>query len=231
MTVGKRSSGVLVAALVVVGCAAGWSTQAGGDDGKDGRVKRPLQVEGAGGAERVPQNGFYPVAVWYSGGKAGARRLEKVTGDSARAWKEDLEKIKGLGFNTVRTWVEWNVGEPREGEYHLENLDLLLKLAGEEGLKVIVQVYVDSAPEWVGAKFPDGRYAAQDGQPIPSQAAPGFCFDNKNVKKAELGFFQEVARHAGKTAAFYGWDLWSEPAALNWARIGCKAEPTLACFA
>ena len=98
-------------------------------------------------------------------------------------------------------------------------------LADEVGLRVIVQVYVDSAPEWVGAKYPEGRYAAQDGQPIPSQAAPGFCFDNKNVRKAVLGFFQEVARHAEKSAAFYGWDLWSEPAALNWARVGYKSEP------
>ena len=168
---------------------------------------------------------FFPISVWYSGGKARAPMLEEINTESARLWKEDLLKIKGLGFNTVRTWVEWNVGEPREGEYHLENLDLLLRLANEVGLKVIVQVYVDSAPEWVGSKYPEGRYEAQDGQPIPSQAAPGFCFDNKNVRKAVLDFFQEVARHADKSSAFYGWDLWSEPAALNWARVGYKSEP------
>ena len=171
------------------------------------------------------QSSFYPVSVWYSGGKARAPMLEEVSPESARLWKEDLLKIKGLGFNTVRTWVEWNVGEPREGEYHLENLDLLLRLADEVGLKVIVQVYVDSAPEWMGAKFPEGRYVAQDGLAIPSQAAPGFCFDNQNVRKAVLAFFQEVARHAEKSKAFYGWDLWSEPAALNWARVGYKSEP------
>ena len=165
------------------------------------------------------------MAVWYSGGKARAPMLEQITPDSPRVWKEDLLKIKGLGFNTVRTWVEWNVGEPREGEYHLENLDLLLRLANEIGLKVITQVYVDSAPEWVGQKYPDGRYEAQDGQPIPSQAAPGFCFDHLGVRKAVLDFFQEVARHAEKSSAFYGYDLWSEPAALNWARIGYKANP------
>jgi beta-galactosidase len=151
--------------------------------------------------------------------------LERITPDSPRLWKEDLLKIKNLGFNTVRTWVEWNVGEPREGEYHLENLDLLLRLANEVGLKVIVQVYVDSAPEWVGQKYPDGHYAAQDGQPIPSQAAPGYCFDHPGVRKAELAFFQEVALHASASPAFYAWDLWSEPAALNWARIGYKSEP------
>jgi len=168
---------------------------------------------------------FFPVAVWYSGGKARAPMLETVTPDSSRSWKEDLLKIKGLGFNTVRTWVEWNVGEPQEGQYHLENLDLLLGLANETGLRVIVQVYVDSAPEWVGQKYPNGRYAAQDGQAIPSQAAPGYCFDHRGVRKAILDFFQEVARHVAGNPAFYGWDLWSEPAALNWARVGYKSEP------
>lgn len=168
---------------------------------------------------------FFPVSVWYSGGKTRAPMLSAITPDSPREWKDDLLKIKSLGFNTVRTWVEWNVGEPREGEYHLENLDLLLRLSNEVGLRVIVQVYVDSAPEWVGRKYPDGRYAAQDGEPIPSQAAPGYCFDHPSVRQAELAFFQEVARHADRSPAFYGWDLWSEPAALNWARIGYKAEP------
>ena len=168
---------------------------------------------------------FFPVAVWYSGGKARAPMLETITPDSPRLWKEDLSKIKELGFNTVRTWVEWNIAEPEEGNYHLENLELLLRLANEVGLKAIVQVYVDSAPEWVGKKYPDGRYAAQDGAPIPSQAAPGYCFDNRGVRKAILDFFQQVARHAAASPAFYGWDLWSEPAALNWVRVGYKSEP------
>lgn len=185
-------------------------------------VGRPQQA-----ARTLPANPptFFPVSVWYSGGKARPPILEPITPASPQLWKEDLQKIRGLGFNTVRTWVEWNTGEPRQGEYHLENLDLLLRLAHEVGLRVIVQVYVDSAPEWVGVQYPDGHYAAQDGQPIPSQAAPGYCFDHPGVRKAILDFYQEVARHARNSPAFYGWDLWSEPAALNWARVGYKSEP------
>src|SRR5437763_10711332 len=142
-----------------------------------------LGASDPGSGNKSPSHGvnpqqFFPVSVWYSGGKARAPMLERITPDSPRLWKQDLLKIKQLGFNTVRTWVEWSVGEPREGEYHIENLDLILKLANEVGLRVIVQVYADSAPDWVGKKFPDGRYTAQDGQPIPSQAAPGYCIDH-----------------------------------------------------
>lgn len=165
------------------------------------------------------QESFLPVSVWYGGGKARAPMLEPITPDSRRIWRADLEKIKSLGFNTVRTWVEWTAGEPAEGQYQLEQLDLMLALAREVGLKAIVQVYVDSAPDWVGRKFPDSHFVAQNGQAIPSQSAPGFCFDHPGVRKAVLAFFQEVARHAERSPVFFGWDLWSEPHVINWAEI------------
>jgi beta-galactosidase len=166
-----------------------------------------------------PDGDFLPVSVWYGGGKVRAPMLEPVTAASAGVWRKDLEQIKSLGFNTVRTWVEWTAGEPREHEYHLEQLDLMLKLAEQAGLKVIVQTYVDSAPDWVGSKYPDGHFVAQNGQAIPSQSAPGFCFDHPGVRAATLDFLKEVARHAAESPAFYGWDLWSEPHIINWAEI------------
>jgi beta-galactosidase len=160
---------------------------------------------------------FFPVAVWYSGGKARAPMVSGLGPGSEREWRDDLARIKGLGFNTVRTWVEWSAGEPREGAYHLANLDLMLRLAEETGLRVIVQVYVDSAPEWVGQKFRDGRFTAQSGVSLPSQAAPGFCVDHPGVRTAVLRFFEEVARHASRSPAFHAYDVWSEPAVMNWA--------------
>lgn len=169
---------------------------------------------------------FFPVSVWYAGGRARAPMLEPVTPDSRHIWREDLEQIKALGFNTVRTWIEWSAAEPRPGEYHFEQLELMLSLAEETGLKVMVQVYADSAPDWVGQKFPDGHYVAQNGEAVPSQAAPGFCFDHPGVRQAVLRFYQEAARRARKSPAFYGWDLWSEPHVINWAIIDYIPNPS-----
>ena len=160
---------------------------------------------------------FFPVAVWYSGGTARAPMLSPVSPGSEAAWRKDLAAIKALGFNTVRTWVEWSAAEAREGEYRFDQLDLLLRLADETGLKVIVQVYVDSAPEWVGRKFPDGQFVSQGGVAIRSQAAPGFCVDHPGVRRAVLGFFAEVARRASTSPVLHAYDLWSEPAVMNWA--------------
>ncbi len=162
---------------------------------------------------------FFPFSVWYSGGKARAPMLEPVDEGSRERWRADLEQIKRLGFNTVRTWVEWTASEPRPGEYDFSNLELLAELAQEVGLKLFIQVYVDSAPDWVGDRWADARFVAQSGAVIPSQAAPGFCFDHGEVQAKILDFYRRVARVATRYPNFIGWDLWSEPHIINWAII------------
>lgn len=162
---------------------------------------------------------FFPVSVWYSGGKARAPMLSTMTPESRAQWGRDLDQIKRLGFNTVRTWVEWAHCEPRPGELHFENLKLLCELAGERDLKVIVQVYADSAPDWVGRAHPDALLEAQSGEKVPSQAAPGYCTDHAGVREAMLNFYTEAARVAVAYPSLYAWDLWSEPHILNWAII------------
>ena len=162
---------------------------------------------------------FFPFSVWYSGGDARAPMLSQVTPESREEWMKDLQQIKDLGFNTVRTWVEWQRAEPREGEYNFENLRLLMELAEEVGLKVFIQMYVDSAPDWVGQQFPDAKFMTQSGVQVESQSAPGFCTDHSGVADAVHNFYTETARVANEYTNFYGWDLWSEPHIINWANI------------
>jgi beta-galactosidase len=159
---------------------------------------------------------FVPVAVWYSGGKSRAPMISRDPAAERQQWLSDLRTIKATGFNTVKTWVDWATTEPREGEFHLEGLKQLLDLAQQTGLRVIVQVYADSAPDWVGRKYPDAEFVTSTGVKIQSQAAPGFCFDHPGVRAAVLEFYGRVAKVAAASPAFYGYDLWSEPHIVNW---------------
>ena len=184
-----------------------------------------------------PDTTIYPIAVWYGGGKARAPMQESNATANRAAWKKDLAQIRGLGFPAVKTWVEWASSERQEGKYDLGNLDQLLELADEAGLRVIIQVYVDSAPDWLGEKYPDSRFVAQNGESIPSQAAPGFCTDHPEIARRVASFYSEVARHAVKHRSFYAYDLWSEPHIINWAVINyipdaqfCFCRNTLAKF-
>ena len=192
----------------------------------------------AGIAPAAPQEkSVFPIAVWYGGGKARAPMQESNARANRPAWKKDLDQIRTLGFPAVKTWVEWASSERTEGKYALENLDQLLELADESGLRVIIQVYVDSAPDWLGEKFPDARFVAQNGDAIPSQAAPGFCTDHPEIAKRVAAFYRAVARVALKHRSFYAYDLWSEPHIINWAVINyipdaqfCFCRHTLAKF-
>lgn len=179
----------------------------------------------------------YPIAVWYGGGKARAPMQESDARANREVWKKDLEQIRSLGFPAVKTWVEWASSERQEGKYNLENLDQLLELADETGLRVIIQVYVDSAPDWVGEKYPDARFVAQNGAAIPSQAAPGYCTDHPEISRLVGRFYGTIAEHARQHRSFYAYDLWSEPHIINWAEINyipdaqfCFCPHTLAKF-
>ena len=143
--------------------------------------------------------------------------LERDPLSKVDAWRKDIVQIKKLGFNTVRCWIDWASGEPDEGRYQFQTIDVILKLAEEQGLKVIVQVYMDSAPSWVGRKYPDSLFVSSNGEAIHPESAPGYCVDNPGVHEEELKFYTALAQDAKKSPAFLGWDLWSEPHVINWA--------------
>jgi len=145
--------------------------------------------------------------------------LSEITPNSRDEWRRDLQQIKALGFNTVKTWIEWKNCEPQEGRYNFRNLELLLEIAQKVGLKVFIQIYVESAPDWPYRKFgPDALFESNSGDKVIPQTAPGYCVDHKGVRKAVIKFCAEAAKIASKYPNFYGWDLWSEPHILQWGR-------------
>ena len=168
-------------------------------------------------AQAPQREAFFPMSVWYGGGKARAPMLEPDPLARQETWRRDLQQIHKLGFNTIRCWIDWASGEPLEGQYHFETIEVLLKLAGQEGLHVIIQIYMDSAPAWVGKKYPDALFVSSNGMAIHPESAPGYCRDHDGVRQAELRFYSALAERAKQSSAFLGWDLWSEPHVINWA--------------
>ena len=172
---------------------------------------------------------FFPMAVWYGGGKARAPMIERDARSKKETWRGDVRQIKALGFNAVRAWIDWASGQPAEATYDFETLDVLLELAGEEGLKVVVQVYMDSAPAWVGRKYPDSLFVSSNGQTIAPESSPGYCRDHPGVRAADAAFYTALAGRARRSPALAGWDLWSEPHVINWANPTWIPNPEF-CF-
>ena len=179
------------------------------------------------------QNGgtaqFFPMAAWYGGGKARAPMLERDARSKKEIWRKDVRQIKALGFNTVRAWIDWASGQPDERKYDFETLEVLLELAGEEKLKLVLQVYMDSAPQWIGRKYPDSLFVSSNGQAIQPESSPGYCRDHPGVRAADNAFYAALAERARRSEAFLGWDLWSEPHIINWANPTWIQNPEF-CF-
>lgn len=164
-------------------------------------------------------SGFLPISVWYSGGRARAPMLSPVTAESEREWAADLRRIRTLGFNAVRTWINWADAEPRPGEYRFDNLTLLARLAAQENLRVLIQVYAELTPPWLASQFPGAAFEAQSGERITSQGVPGVCPDHAGVREALLRFYRAAAEVASAIPHFHSWDLWSEPHIVNWTIV------------
>lgn len=72
-------------------------------------------------------------------------------------WADRLEKLKAAGFNTVETYVCWNLHEPREGEFCFSGmLDIaeFLRMAQRAGLYAIVRPGPYICAEWDFGGFP-----------------------------------------------------------------------------
>ncbi|WP_282767716.1 glycoside hydrolase family 35 protein [Coprobacillus cateniformis] len=66
-------------------------------------------------------------------------------------WEDSLYNLKALGFNTVETYIPWNLHEPKEGEFDFQGIkDVVsfIKKAQEMELMVIVRPSPYICAEW-----------------------------------------------------------------------------------
>src|SRR4029078_4786951 len=167
---------------------------------------------------------FVPIGVWYAGGTTRAPMVSRNPAAEREAWGRDLAAIKSLGFNSVKTWGDWAAAEPERGRYRFDALEQLLSLADEAGLRVIVQIYTDAAPEWLGQRYPDSSFVSDQGARIGSQASPGYCLDHAGVRADMIAFIGAATSAAARHASFYGVYVWSEPHVVNWVWFNTPAE-------
>nr|KAF6403419.1 galactosidase beta 1 like 3 [Molossus molossus] len=97
-------------------------------------------------------------------------------------WRDRLQKLRACGFNTVTTYVPWNLHEPQRGTFDFfGNLDLeaFVLLAAETGLWVILR---------------PGPYICSE---IDLGGLPSWLLQDPSVKlrTTEKGFIQAVDRY------------------------------------
>jgi len=133
-------------------------------------------------------------------------------------WEGDLKTIRDHGIKLIRFWLPWRYVEPEKGTWRFEDYDRLFELSAKNGLKVLVQLVPESAPDWAAREHPDKLFLEADGRPIRLHAHPmlqiggwpGLSFDRAEVQQLIDKFFQEAVSRYLNAEPLFGWDVWNE---------------------
>lgn len=90
-------------------------------------------------------------------------------------WHHSLYNLKAMGFNTVETYVPWNLHEPKPGEFNFQgmcDLAAFLDEAAELGLWAIVRPSPFICAEWEWGGFP--AWLLEDRSMRPRSRDPKF---------------------------------------------------------
>jgi beta-galactosidase len=172
----------------------------------------------------------FPISVWYGVQTVASPEIREARG-------RDFDVIRKVGFRFVRGWVNWRDAEPRQREYHLDFVRSFLETAEVNELKVILQVYLEFAPDWLPRVFPDSLYVSETDYRVVPGGSAGVCLGHPRVRAKAEEFLRRLAVEAKGYSNFYGWDLWSEPRIVKWVyypsvsrRVYCYCESSVARF-
>lgn len=74
-----------------------------------------------------------------------------------QCWEMDLRKMRQMGMNSVKFWIQWRWSHRLNDRFIFEDVDRLMDLALENGLQVTLNTIFDIAPHWLYAKYQDAR--------------------------------------------------------------------------
>jgi beta-galactosidase len=165
----------------------------------------------------------------------GAQYYRAPTPERA-CWTGDLRRMKELGMNSVKLWVQWRWSQRSEGRFVFDDVDQLMDLAAENGLQVTINTVFDVSPFWLFEKYPDAKQVRSNGLVIePYEVAhrqvgghPGPCYNHPGALKERQIFMAETVRHFRGHPALAMWDVWNEPE-LAYPQRNPNME-TLACY-
>ena len=128
-----------------------------------------------------------------------------------------MRKIRKMGFNTIRIWLNWGTIEPRPGIIDYASLERMKTLAAKHRLRVIYLFHIHSAPEWACSAHKSAWYVNRLGLPFepvirqntPSGGFPGLCPDHAITLSLEESFIERVVKFLGDSA--YAYEPINEP--------------------
>ena len=134
-------------------------------------------------------------------------------------WEEDFARMKELGFNQTKFFVQWRWSHRAPDRFYFDDLDALMDLAHHSGIGVTLNTLTDMSPLWLFEAYPDAKQISATGQVIEPYTVshraigghPGPCYNHPGALADRQRFLAEVIDHFRDHPALAMWDMWNEP--------------------
>jgi beta-galactosidase len=126
-------------------------------------------------------------------------------------WQRDAERMKELGFNTVRMGeFAWHIWEPFEGKFDFDLFDRAIEVLGKAGINTVLCTPTATPPRWLTHNYPEvlrvdrnGRRASHGSRQHCDTTSPVLRHHSRRITKA-------MAEHYKDNLYVIGWQTDNE---------------------
>ncbi len=126
-------------------------------------------------------------------------------------WATDARMMREMGIQVVRmAEFSWSKFEPREGEFHFEDLDDAIAVLASEGIDVILGTPTAAPPAWIIERDPDIQPMDFRGQRRFFGGRHHDCQSNPVYREHIRRYVTAFAAHYADNPAVVGWQVDNE---------------------
>jgi beta-galactosidase len=126
-------------------------------------------------------------------------------------WARDMANIKSHGFEYVHmAEFAWAFMEPAEGRFDFEWLETNVRLAAEQGLKVVLCTPSATPPAWLSRKHPEILMVDARGRRMNHGSREHATWSSPTYRRYVERIVAEMARRFGSHPAVWGWQIDNE---------------------
>lgn len=124
---------------------------------------------------------------------------------------QDPEMMHDAHCNCMSVGIfSWAMLEPKEGEYHFEELDYFIKNLASKGVKTILATPSAARPRWLAEKYPEVRRVNKSGVREQYNTRHNYCYTSSIYREKTAAIDRLLAERYGNNPNVILWHISNE---------------------
>ena len=138
-------------------------------------------------------------------------------------WQEDMRLFKEAHINEVTLNVfSWARLQPSEDVYDFSELDAILDLCAQNGLRVVLGTGTGAMPSWLTQRRPDVNRVGYNGERLRHSGRENFCASSRTYRKYAVRLAARLAQRYASRPEVVAWHVSNEYGGFCWCEK-CEA--------